>query len=161
MTEVAGCHILAVMGSGETSPTMVTMHRALVARLELERPRAVVLETPYRFQVNAAALSARTRNDYFARSVGLDVTVLPGLRPPDGAADADAAVVRDADWVFSGPGSPTRSATLWPRPAFSSVTASTEPTGTWSRDPVVPRPHQPDHQSGRRPPGQTAASVAR
>jgi hypothetical protein len=113
MTELAGCHILAVMGSGETSPTMVTMHRALVARLELERPRAVVLETPYRFQVNADALSARTRNEYFAKSVGLDVTVLGGLRPPDGAPDPGAAAVRDADWVFSGPGSPTFALAQW------------------------------------------------
>src|ERR1700728_1426946 len=82
MTEAAGCHILAVMGSGETSPTMVTTHRALVARLNLAHPRAILLETPYRFQVNADALSARTQNEYFAKSVGLDVTVLSGLRPP-------------------------------------------------------------------------------
>jgi hypothetical protein len=113
MTEVAGCHILAVMGSGETSPTMVTMHRALVAKLGLDRPRAVLLETPYRFQVNADALSARTKTGYFAKSVGLDVTVLPGLRPAGGAADPDAGLVRDADWVFSGPGSPTFALAEW------------------------------------------------
>jgi hypothetical protein len=119
MTEAAGCHILAVMGSGETSPTMVTTHRALVARLNLARPRAVLLETPYRFQVNADALSARTRSEYFAKSVGLDVTVRSGLRPtPAPAASpttspADAAAVRDADWVFSGPGSPTYALAEW------------------------------------------------
>jgi hypothetical protein len=116
MTEAAGCHILAVMGSGETSPTMVTTHRALVARLNLARPRAILLETPYRFQVNADALSARTRNEYFAKSVGLDVTVLSGLRPTsahDDPTPADAAAVRDADWVFSGPGSPTYALAQW------------------------------------------------
>jgi hypothetical protein len=122
MTEAAGCHILAVMGSGETSPTMVTTHRALVARLNLPRPRAILLETPYRFQVNADALSARTRNEYFASSVGLDVTVLSGLRaisasdsPASGPTptSGDAAAVRDADWVFSGPGSPTYALAEW------------------------------------------------
>jgi hypothetical protein len=119
MTEAAGCHILAVMGSGETSPTMVTTHRALVARLNLTRPRAILLETPYRFQVNADALSARTRNEYFAKSVGLDVTVLSGLRPTSSPAasstptSADAAAIRDADWVFSGPGSPTYALAEW------------------------------------------------
>jgi hypothetical protein len=101
------------MGSGETSPTMVTMHRTLVGRLRLERPRAVLLETPYRFQVNADDLSARTKQDYFAKSVGLDVTVLAGLRPTGGGTDAEAALVRDADWVFSGPGSPTYALGEW------------------------------------------------
>ncbi len=37
----AGCRILALIGSGETSPTMVTVHRDLVARLGLRCPRAV------------------------------------------------------------------------------------------------------------------------
>jgi len=112
MAGSAGCHVLAVMGSGETSPTMVTVHRALVARLGVDRPRAVVLETPYRFQVNADDLSSRTRQEYFAASVALDVTVLPGLRDAGGAAD-EAAQVRDADWVFSGPGSPTYALAQW------------------------------------------------
>src|ERR1700677_306998 len=79
MDQPAGCRILAVMGSGETSPTMVTVHRALVSRLAAKRPRAVLLETPYAFQENAADVSARARS-YFARSVGLDVRVLGSRR---------------------------------------------------------------------------------
>jgi hypothetical protein len=113
MAEPAGCHILAVMGSGETSPTMVTVHRELVARLGTGRPRAVLLETPYRFQVNADDLSARTKKEYFARSVGLDVTVLAGMRPADGAGGDESVLVRSADWVFSGPGSPTYALAEW------------------------------------------------
>jgi hypothetical protein len=123
MAESAGCHILAVMGSGETSPTMVTVHRELVARLGIDRPRAVLLETPYRFQVNAGDLSARTKQDYFAKRVGLDVTVLAGMRPASGASVAsgagsgassgDSVAVRSADWVFSGPGSPTYALAQW------------------------------------------------
>src|SRR5579862_2969785 len=100
------------MGSGETSPTMVTVHRALAARLGSDGPRAIVLETPYRFQENAASISADART-YFADSVGLAVTVLDGLRPqpegptPEGSsAEGQAAQVRSADWVFAGPGSP-------------------------------------------------------
>jgi hypothetical protein len=111
MTEPAGCQVLAVMGSGETSPTMVTLHRALAARLPTERPRAVLLETPYRFQENADDISARAKTDYFAKSVGLDVTVLAGLR--SAADSSDAALVRSADWVFSGPGSPTYALAEW------------------------------------------------
>ena len=66
------CRILAIMGSGETSPTMVTVHKALVGELGVTRPDAVLLDTPYAFQENAADISARAVA-YFASSVGLDV----------------------------------------------------------------------------------------
>jgi hypothetical protein len=108
-----GARVLAIMGSGETSPTMVTVHRALAARLNAGHPRAIVLETPYRFQDNAADISAAARK-YFADSVGLPVTVLDGLRPAPGAADpGQAAQIRSADWVFAGPGSPTFALSQW------------------------------------------------
>ena len=50
MEHAAGCRILAVMGSGETSPTMVTTHKAMAARLPAGRRAAVLLEAPYGFQ---------------------------------------------------------------------------------------------------------------
>jgi cyanophycinase-like exopeptidase len=101
------CRILAIMGSGETSPTMVTVHKALVSGLGATKPDALLLDTPYAFQENAADISARAVS-YFASSVGLDVTAA-------GAADPgrDAARVRAADWVFSGPGSPTYALARW------------------------------------------------
>jgi hypothetical protein len=43
------------MGSGETSPTMVTIHKALVARLGTGDRSAILLDTPYAFQENASA----------------------------------------------------------------------------------------------------------
>ncbi|MER6951530.1 hypothetical protein ABT294_46695 [Nonomuraea sp. NPDC000554] len=91
--------LLVLMGSGETSPTMVEIHRS-VARGLRAGARAVLLDTPYAFQENAADISARARQ-YFARSVGLDVTV--------------ASDVTGADWVFSGPGSPTYALDRWTR----------------------------------------------
>jgi len=94
------------MGSGETSPTMVTVHRALAARLAPGRCPAVLLDTPYAFQENAADVSARARA-YFARSVGLDVTVMSG--DPGG----ELAVLRGAHWAFCGPGSPTYAMRRW------------------------------------------------
>jgi hypothetical protein len=51
--------VLAIIGSGETSPTMVTVHRDLLARLSSGRPRALLLSTPYAFQENAAGVSAK------------------------------------------------------------------------------------------------------
>jgi cyanophycinase-like exopeptidase len=105
------------MGSGETSPTMVTVHRDLVARLGSGQPSGVLLETPYGFQENASDISQRAQR-YFADSVGLKVTVPPGLRGrDDDGADTDSdhglASIRASDWVFAGPGSPSYALEWW------------------------------------------------
>jgi len=122
---VATVRVLAIIGSGETSPTMVTVHRELVSRLGLAGPQAMVFATPYAFQENAADVSARTQR-YFADSVGLQVRVAAGtspnadpgmappLIPPDEEDEArQAAGIRAADWVFAGPGSPSYALAHW------------------------------------------------
>jgi hypothetical protein len=122
---VATVRVLAIIGSGETSPTMVTVHRELVSRLGLASPQAMVLATPYAFQENAADVSARTQR-YFADSVGMQVHVAAGtssnadpgmappLIPPDEEDEArQAAGIRAADWVFAGPGSPSYALAHW------------------------------------------------
>src|SRR5437016_1665278 len=115
------CRILAIIGSGETSPTMVTVHKELVARLGLTSPKAIVLATPYAFQENAADVSARAQR-YFADSVGLQVRMAagtspnadPAVAPPlIGEDDWGAAGVTAADWVFAGPGSPSYALAHW------------------------------------------------
>ncbi len=119
MTDAAQARVLAIMGSGETSPTMVTIHKALAARLGpshhgVGQHGAVLLDTPYAFQENAADISARSQA-YFARSVGLAVDV---ISEADRAASkeraaADVAAIRSADWVFAGPGSPSYALSKW------------------------------------------------
>ena len=106
--------ILTIMGSGETAPTMMKTHRALVERLG-EAPRAVVLDTPYGFQENAPELATRAQ-DYFRKSVGLTIEVA-GLQQVQGADDLVLAQglsrVRDANYLFAGPGSPTYTLRQW------------------------------------------------
>src|SRR4249919_2892410 len=119
------CRILAIIGSGETSPTMVTAHRELISRLGLTSPQAIVLATPCAFQENAADVSARTQR-YLADSVGLQVRVAAGtspnadpamappLIPPDEEDEArQATAIRAANWVFAGPGSPSYALAHW------------------------------------------------
>jgi hypothetical protein len=115
VSDAASARMLAIMGSGETSPTMVTVHKALVARLGTGSHRAVLLDTPYAFQENASDISARSQS-YFARSVGLKVAVvsdadLPATRNP--CAPGGLAAIRSADWVFCGPGSPSYALSRW------------------------------------------------
>jgi len=115
MNEAPECRVLAIMGSGETSPTMVTVHKALVARLGGGRRSGVLLDTPYAFQENAADISARSQA-YFARSVGLAVTVVSDAdlsASENPAAESGLAAIRSADWVFAGPGSPSYALRRW------------------------------------------------
>jgi len=109
MAPAAASQVLAIMGSGETSPTMVTVHKALIAGTGGQPAGALLLQTPYAFQENCADISARARQ-YFARSVGLTVGVFPDDDEP--AADR-LAPLRTAGWVFSGPGSPTYALARW------------------------------------------------
>jgi hypothetical protein len=108
MGDVTRLRMLAIMGSGETSPTMVTIHKALASRLSVgqhgasSNPRAILLDTPYAFQENVADISARAQA-YFARSVGLDVAVVsdanraatPGDSGPSGSGPSGDRVPGD------------------------------------------------------------------
>ncbi|HXS62301.1 MAG TPA: hypothetical protein VN767_05465 [Streptosporangiaceae bacterium] len=114
MGDAAQARVLAIMGSGETSPTMVTIHKEIVARLGPGKHSAVLLDTPYAFQENAADISSRSAA-YFARSVGLEVDAVTEdcLSAGGAAAAAGVAAIRSSDWVFAGPGSPTYALSKW------------------------------------------------
>ena len=105
--------LLTIMGSGETSPTMVKTHRSILDRFE--SPHAVVLDTPYGFQENASELAQRAVM-YFATSVGYAIEIaglqsLTSMEPLALAQGFDR--VRRADYLFAGPGSPTYALREW------------------------------------------------
>jgi cyanophycinase-like exopeptidase len=108
--------ILVVLGSGETSPTMVTPHQQVFARLGPKVP-AVCLDTPYGFQENADELTERVRT-FFDTSVGR--AVAPVRFRSQSAAEADPvahagqmARLLAARWIFAGPGSPSYALRQW------------------------------------------------
>ena len=106
--------LLAIMGSGETAPTMKAPHRAIFDRLGTDVD-AVLLDTPFGFQENAPILAAKA-TEYFRDAVGREVAVAGLGRTDTGdvvAIERGVARVRDADWVFAGPGSPTFALEQW------------------------------------------------
>jgi len=107
--------LLAIMGSGETAPTMVKPHRQIFEALGSAHVPAVILDTPYGFQANADDITAKAI-DYFRASVGHSVEAAE-LRRKEGAVPArrEQALARlaAARWVFAGPGSPTYSLRQW------------------------------------------------
>jgi cyanophycinase-like exopeptidase len=107
--------LLVIMGSGETSPTMVKAHRQLFARLGPDPVPAVLLDTPFGFQENADDISGRAV-EYFRESVGRAVEVASFGRADDidpVQREAGLARIERARWVFAGPGSPTYALRQW------------------------------------------------
>ncbi len=106
--------ILTILGSGETSPTMVTPHQRTFARLGSD-VRAVLLDSPYGFQENADELTEKAQQ-FFRESVGREVEAVTfrSTPPADSVAHAfEMARLRAADWVFAGPGSPSYALRTW------------------------------------------------
>ena len=106
--------ILTIMGSGETAPTMMKHHRELIARFP-GTPKAVVLDTPYGFQENSAELATKAV-EYFRKSVGhpIEIAGLTRLHGQDTlTVEQGLSRVRQADYVFAGPGSPTYALRQW------------------------------------------------
>jgi cyanophycinase-like exopeptidase len=99
------------MGSGETAPTMVRVHREVFA--SCPAGPAVMLDTPFAFQMNRAELVTRTRS-YFAQSVGREVEVAVWSGAEDAAQQGKSLALLDrAAWAFAGPGSPTYALRHW------------------------------------------------
>jgi cyanophycinase-like exopeptidase len=109
--------LLVIMGSGETSPTMSKVHRDLFARLGPPGSpvAAVMLDTPFGFQENADDISAKAVA-YFRESVQRDLAVagFRRLEPADPLAmETMLARLREAAYVFAGPGSPSYALAQW------------------------------------------------
>lgn len=108
--------LLVVMGSGETAPTMVKVHREVVAASAAAAGGgpAALLDTPFGFQMNADDLVARTKQ-YFAESVGTPVEVARWRRADQPVVEAEKALalLHRASWAFAGPGSPTYTLRQW------------------------------------------------
>jgi cyanophycinase-like exopeptidase len=123
--------LLVIMGSGETSPTMSKLHRELFARLEPSPVPAAMLDTPFGFQENADDIVAKALT-YFRESVGRTVEVASYRSSAEvGSVDHEGAMaqLREARWIFSGPGSPSHALRIWQGSAVPSLLADKLRTG--------------------------------
>ena len=123
--------LLVVMGSGETSPTMSKVHRDLFDRLGPGPVSAVMLDTAFGFQENADDISAKAVA-YFRESVQRDLVVASFRRWEDVDPLAYATMLtrlRQADYVFAGPGSPSYALAQWAPSQVPAVLAQKLRTG--------------------------------
>lgn len=110
---------LVIIGSGETSPTMVKVHRELLATAG--GGSSAMLDTPFGFQANADDLTDKI-SEYFRDSVGVDISVASWRRRDEPVASRERALalLGRASWAFAGPGSPSYALRQWaetPMPA--------------------------------------------
>jgi len=106
--------IIALMGSGELTATMVEVHKELLTRLA-DSPRAVFLDTPAGFQLNVDQLSARAV-EFFHTHVQQGMAVA-SFKSKEASSPYEAEQtlhqLRHADFILIGPGSPTYAVRQW------------------------------------------------
>jgi hypothetical protein len=129
-TEVRLPRLLSIMGSGETAPTMVKVHRAVIERLQaagagtedggghdsgLMPVHGLLLDTPFGFQTNATEIAARAVS-YFRESVGATLEVANMQSGEDLAGEHGQEIIARMaalPLIFSGPGSPSYALRQW------------------------------------------------
>ena len=126
---------LVLIGSGEMGPRMARVERGVIARLAAARGvepsaiRVAVIDTPYAFQANAEALSEAAL-DYFSRRLNVTAEIAAYRRADDPLSrERSVAAIRDADLVFSGPGSPSYALRHWSGGSFAELLAAKLNTG--------------------------------
>ena len=106
--------LIALMGSGELTSTMVEVHKELLRQL-ISPSRATFLDTPAGFQLNADQLSQRAV-EYFRERVHHPMSVASfkskGLIAP---LEAELAyrTLKESNFILIGPGSPTYAVRQW------------------------------------------------
>jgi hypothetical protein len=106
--------VLAILGSGETAPGMTKVHRELLKRLGQDL-RAVTIDTAYGFQENVPEMTEKLVH-YFDTSLHVNFSPLHFPSFEDAGAVERAIFrqqVREANYVFAGPGSPSYAVAQW------------------------------------------------
>ena len=104
---------LVLLGSGETAPGMTKVHRELLSGLG--EVRAVNLDTPYGFQLNVPQMTQKLV-DYFKVSLQTDLKPLSFTNYEKSSGverELFRQSVREANYVFAGPGSPSYALAQW------------------------------------------------
>ncbi len=106
--------LVALLGSGETSPTGGRVFEEIARRIA-RPPRIAVLETPAGFELNSAQVAGRVADFVRLRlqNYSPDVVTIPARKrntafSPDDLAFASHLL--EAELIFMGPGSPTYAA---------------------------------------------------
>ena len=112
MSEQRG--IIALMGSGELTSSMVEVHKDLIARL-LVPSNPVFLDTPAGFQLNVEQLAEKALEYFYTRIQHpmSAVSYKSKTLTPEFEAEKAFNLLRRAGFILIGPGSPTYAVHQW------------------------------------------------
>ncbi len=105
---------IAIMGSGEITDSMVRVHRLLLSHLP-PPVKAVFIDTPAGFQMNADDLFEKAK-EYFQKRLNQPLERVSFKSSKEiSVYEAERAyqTLREADYIFVGPGSPTYALRNW------------------------------------------------
>lgn len=105
---------VTLMGSGEMTRSMSRVHRWIVSKIEAP-VRAVFLDTPAGFELNADDISRRACA-YVAEYVGVPCSVVSfkaAERSTSRETENGLRKLKRANYIFAGPGSPTYAVRNW------------------------------------------------
>lgn len=112
LNETAGT--LTLMGSGEMSPSMAETHRRIMR--QIDGPiRPAFIDTPAGFELNVSNIREKAV-EYFRDNFGLALGVASfpnAAQATPLTTEAALRVLRGANYIFSGPGSPTYAVRNW------------------------------------------------
>jgi peptidase E len=117
--------LIALMGSGELTSTMVEVHKELLGRIG-DSPRAVFLDTPAGFQLNVDQIYQKAQ-EYFQRHVQKHLQLASyksSQFTTPYAAEQCFHLLRESDYVLIGPGSPTYAVRQWKKTPISKILTS-------------------------------------
>lgn len=109
-----GRGLIAIMGSGELTKSMLPVHRRLLERVRQSGPvKGVILDTPAAFQSNVDQLRKQAEG-FFSTSLRVEFTSLAwdDYEEPK-SRDAYLAGLQNANFIFCGPGSPSYAMRRW------------------------------------------------
>ena len=105
---------IAILGSGETSPNLLAVHRAMIDRLvSIKNP--VLLDSPFGFQENVKQLSAKLE-EFFQKSLSVNIEMVSYRKTNEiGTVEYFKCLekIRKSNFLFAGPGSPSYAIKVW------------------------------------------------
>jgi len=110
---------IAILGSGETSPNLLSVHREMINRLK-KVSNPLIVNSPFGFQENVNELSDKLAK-FFNTSLNIDTQILSYKSPNEiDTVEYFKCLQRidKSNFIFAGPGSPSYAIKIWANTEF-------------------------------------------
>ena len=105
---------LAILGSGETSPNLISVHRELLTELD-DSSGIFMIDSPFGFQENADQLVEKII-DFYKVSLNVEMKLASYRKIEELNTKSffkSIQLLENASFIFAGPGSPSYASKLW------------------------------------------------